>query len=93
MLCSPSEAVCRLYSPTGKLLATERGVVDHGSAGDTLVVMPLASSNPRMDGGVLGGLREVWLALDKEQPRPARVQGVYSHPRFGRACVLRIPEP
>jgi hypothetical protein len=82
--------MCRLYAGTGRLLLTERGVIDRGSGGEMLVVLPISAPSTPAGRCPVDERQDVWLAVDTERPRMARVERIYTHPTFGRACVLRV---
>src|SRR5688572_14319461 len=92
MVVQARETVCRLYTAAGTLLVSGRGVFDQGAGTDTLVVMALDAPGTLIQQCLLGPVREITISLDDGPPRAARVERVFFHPSYGRACALRLRE-
>jgi hypothetical protein len=84
------QVMCRLESPDGQLLSTGQAMVDEPDSGERLVVMALDAPGTVVARCLLGPVREVQVTLGDDPPCKARVERVFFHPRYGRACALRL---
>ena len=91
MTTQAAPMLCRLTAADGTVLGTGQGVVDDHPDGDRLIVMALDTPGTLVARCLLGPVREVLVSFDGGEPCAARVERVFFHPRFGRACALRVP--
>jgi hypothetical protein len=90
---SATQTRCRLTTADGTLLSTGQAVVDDQGGGDSLVIVALDTPGTVIERCLVGPVREVQVTLDDGPPHLARVERVFVHSRFGRACALRLLTP
>jgi hypothetical protein len=84
---------CQLYDANGMLLAAGTAQVRRVAAALEAVVTALDQPGHLVARCLIGGARDLRLALEGGTPLAARVERIYFDARMGRTCTLRVMDP